>query len=173
MLFHNLSSLFLFSHVFLSLTFNSVIFFFFLMIRRPPRSTLSSSSAASDVYKRQTQSTGKPNQNQCHDKTIANALSMRLAGMWIYPIKSCSAIAGATGTVAAGGALSMFQLLDRGLMFTDRNGRFLSQRKRHRRQGNGGRGFPIMSTICVGSQGGGGLSLSAPGANPHPTQPYP
>eukprot|EP00656_Telonema_subtile_P017896 TRINITY_DN1964_c0_g1_i1.p1 TRINITY_DN1964_c0_g1~~TRINITY_DN1964_c0_g1_i1.p1 ORF type:complete len:187 (+),score=14.42 TRINITY_DN1964_c0_g1_i1:75-635(+) len=28
------------------------------MIRRPPRSTLSSSSAASDVYKRQTQSTG-------------------------------------------------------------------------------------------------------------------
>eukprot|EP00658_Telonema_sp_P-2_P032823 TRINITY_DN24212_c0_g1_i1.p1 TRINITY_DN24212_c0_g1~~TRINITY_DN24212_c0_g1_i1.p1 ORF type:complete len:444 (-),score=92.50 TRINITY_DN24212_c0_g1_i1:63-1394(-) len=29
------------------------------MIRRPPRSTLSSSSAASDVYKRQTQSTGQ------------------------------------------------------------------------------------------------------------------
>eukprot|EP00658_Telonema_sp_P-2_P052097 TRINITY_DN40272_c0_g1_i1.p1 TRINITY_DN40272_c0_g1~~TRINITY_DN40272_c0_g1_i1.p1 ORF type:complete len:106 (-),score=34.34 TRINITY_DN40272_c0_g1_i1:283-600(-) len=39
-------------------------FFFFLMIRRPPRSTLSSSSAASDVYKRQVESSeakvGKP-----------------------------------------------------------------------------------------------------------------
>eukprot|EP01016_Furgasonia_blochmanni_P002935 TRINITY_DN11145_c0_g1_i3.p1 TRINITY_DN11145_c0_g1~~TRINITY_DN11145_c0_g1_i3.p1 ORF type:complete len:693 (+),score=63.68 TRINITY_DN11145_c0_g1_i3:1-2079(+) len=34
-----------------------VISFFFLMIRRPPRSTQSRSSAASDVYKRQTQST--------------------------------------------------------------------------------------------------------------------
>eukprot|EP00658_Telonema_sp_P-2_P066316 TRINITY_DN55364_c0_g1_i2.p1 TRINITY_DN55364_c0_g1~~TRINITY_DN55364_c0_g1_i2.p1 ORF type:complete len:502 (+),score=112.84 TRINITY_DN55364_c0_g1_i2:54-1559(+) len=32
------------------------LFFFFLMIRRPPRSTLSSSSAASDVYKRQVNS---------------------------------------------------------------------------------------------------------------------
>eukprot|EP00831_Metopus_contortus_P008475 TRINITY_DN1324_c0_g1_i4.p2 TRINITY_DN1324_c0_g1~~TRINITY_DN1324_c0_g1_i4.p2 ORF type:complete len:169 (+),score=9.58 TRINITY_DN1324_c0_g1_i4:59-565(+) len=31
--------------------------FFFLMIRRPPRSTQGVSSAASDVYKRQTQST--------------------------------------------------------------------------------------------------------------------
>eukprot|EP00825_Cyclidium_porcatum_P041993 TRINITY_DN5634_c0_g2_i2.p4 TRINITY_DN5634_c0_g2~~TRINITY_DN5634_c0_g2_i2.p4 ORF type:complete len:104 (-),score=43.28 TRINITY_DN5634_c0_g2_i2:764-1075(-) len=35
----------------------SLIFFFFLMIRRPPRSTHCISSAASDVYKRQTQST--------------------------------------------------------------------------------------------------------------------
>eukprot|EP00825_Cyclidium_porcatum_P002969 TRINITY_DN11383_c0_g1_i2.p1 TRINITY_DN11383_c0_g1~~TRINITY_DN11383_c0_g1_i2.p1 ORF type:complete len:211 (+),score=45.92 TRINITY_DN11383_c0_g1_i2:89-721(+) len=33
------------------------MFFFFLMIRRPPRSTHCISSAASDVYKRQTQST--------------------------------------------------------------------------------------------------------------------
>eukprot|EP00658_Telonema_sp_P-2_P033668 TRINITY_DN24662_c0_g1_i3.p1 TRINITY_DN24662_c0_g1~~TRINITY_DN24662_c0_g1_i3.p1 ORF type:complete len:354 (+),score=85.81 TRINITY_DN24662_c0_g1_i3:68-1129(+) len=36
-------------------------FFFFLMIRRPPRSTLSSSSAASDVYKRQGDSTHNSN----------------------------------------------------------------------------------------------------------------
>eukprot|EP00831_Metopus_contortus_P000932 TRINITY_DN10336_c0_g1_i1.p1 TRINITY_DN10336_c0_g1~~TRINITY_DN10336_c0_g1_i1.p1 ORF type:complete len:158 (+),score=60.38 TRINITY_DN10336_c0_g1_i1:85-558(+) len=34
-----------------------VIVFFFQMIRRPPRSTQGVSSAASDVYKRQTQST--------------------------------------------------------------------------------------------------------------------
>eukprot|EP00657_Telonema_sp_P-1_P003461 TRINITY_DN18320_c0_g1_i2.p1 TRINITY_DN18320_c0_g1~~TRINITY_DN18320_c0_g1_i2.p1 ORF type:complete len:262 (+),score=105.30 TRINITY_DN18320_c0_g1_i2:66-851(+) len=34
-----------------------LLFFFFLMIRRPPRSTQSRSSAASDVYKRQAQTT--------------------------------------------------------------------------------------------------------------------
>eukprot|EP00825_Cyclidium_porcatum_P021879 TRINITY_DN24257_c0_g1_i1.p2 TRINITY_DN24257_c0_g1~~TRINITY_DN24257_c0_g1_i1.p2 ORF type:complete len:162 (+),score=40.90 TRINITY_DN24257_c0_g1_i1:3-488(+) len=48
-------------HYFYSFVFglhkSSIFFFFFQMIRQPPRSTHCISSAASDVYKRQTQST--------------------------------------------------------------------------------------------------------------------
>ena len=44
----------------------SVSLFFFLMIRRPPRSTLDRSSAASDVYKRQEYTVGRP-RRRCAD----------------------------------------------------------------------------------------------------------
>src|SRR5450756_3091001 len=69
------------------------------MIRRPPRSTQSRSSAASDVYKRQAPSCGKPRE-KAHQETAAAlaVISSIQGGVQVRIAGSDAWLAGSTGT---------------------------------------------------------------------------
>ncbi len=69
--------------------FHSFLLFFFLMIRRPPRSTQSRSSAASDVYKRQSQTSSKAFVNEPVE-TIMTAIQGTKNMLDIASKSSCS-----------------------------------------------------------------------------------
>eukprot|EP00831_Metopus_contortus_P029455 TRINITY_DN24232_c0_g1_i4.p1 TRINITY_DN24232_c0_g1~~TRINITY_DN24232_c0_g1_i4.p1 ORF type:complete len:251 (+),score=37.83 TRINITY_DN24232_c0_g1_i4:44-796(+) len=64
--------------------------FFFLMIRRPTRSTQGVSSAASDVYKRQTQSTWGTREEGKHSLLLFNSLMGLLfhSTVWILSLEN-------------------------------------------------------------------------------------
>src|SRR5450756_3089843 len=91
------------------------------MIRRPPRSTQSRSSAASDVYKRQAPSCGKPRE-KAHQETAAAlaVISSIQGGVQVRIAGSDAWLAGSTGTaIYEGDSIQTEAQGKLGLLLTD------------------------------------------------------
>ncbi len=92
---------------------------------------------------------------------VAEEAPPRVASIHRYPVKSCAGEQ--LGTVQC----QRLQPLpgDRRYMFVDSENKFITQRPREPRQGNGGLGVPAMATIQASYLPNGALRLAAP---PHP-----